>query len=230
MKTHGKYTSKSIDSFEKFSSFSSFTPISAPKKKKKKRNVFQVWPPNVSSPSWVLQLRWRKLARSDSFKDVAAEKEIIRTGKSKQHFCKLYLSFSFFVCVSIFYFSTCLQRQADKKGFAWPFCCWCHMHGGRVLFVCCAARQMLQVKLPQRGQSHPEGKARGTEALLFLYFCFSGLGSDVGPGSLWLWMHASVYGAINSFSSSNHHVMLRSFVVDCVCESWKHGQEGKGFA
>lgn len=70
------------------------------------------------------------------------------------------------VCVSIFYFSTCLQREADKKDLLGLFVA----VGGRVPFVCTATRQMLQVKLPQRGQSYPEGAAPGIEALLFLLF------------------------------------------------------------
>lgn len=119
-----------------------------------------------------MQLRRRKLPRSDSFKHVAAEKKIIRTGKSKQYFCKWYLSFLCVCgCVSIFYFSTCLQREADKKDLLGLFVA----VGGRVTFVCGATRQMLQVKLPQRGQSYPEGASPGTKALLFLSLLFGGL-------------------------------------------------------
>lgn len=71
-------------------------------------------------------------------------------------------------CVSIFYFSTCLQREADKKDLLGLFVA----VGGRVPFVCSATRQMLQVKLPQRRQSYPEGATPGTEALLFLFLLF----------------------------------------------------------
>ena len=81
--------------------------------------------------------------------------------------------FIFFLCVhvSIFYFSTCLQREADKKGLLGLFVA----VGGRVPFVCGATRQMLQVKLPQRGQSYPAGATPGTEALLFPFLLFVGL-------------------------------------------------------
>lgn len=121
-----------------------------------------------------MQLRRRKLSRSDSFKHVAAEKKIIRTRKFKQYFCKWYLSF-FHVCVSIFYFSTCLQREAGKKDLLGLFVA----VGGRVSFVCGATRQMLQVKLPQRGQSYPEGATPGTRALLSLFLLFVVLWNQV---------------------------------------------------
>lgn len=51
--------------------------------------------------------------------------------------------------MSIFYFSTCLQREAEKKDLLGLFVA----IGGRVPFVCSPTRQMLQVKLSQRGQS-----------------------------------------------------------------------------
>lgn len=112
----------------------------------KKEAFFWLWPPVASAPFWVVQLRRRKLSRSDSFKHVAAEKKIIRTRKFKHYFCKWYLSF-FHVCVSIFYFSTCLQREAGKKGFAWPFC---GCRGKGVICVWC-------YETDAAGETTPEG-------------------------------------------------------------------------
>lgn len=67
--------------------------------------------------------------------------------------------------MSIFHLSTCLQREADKKDLLGLFVA----VGGGVSFVCGAAKQMLQVKLPQKGQSYPEGPAPGTEEFRFLF-------------------------------------------------------------
>lgn len=51
--------------------------------------------------------------------------------------------------------------------------------GGRVSFVSGATRQMLQVKLPQRGQSYPEGATPETRVLLSLFLLFVVLWNQV---------------------------------------------------
>jgi len=119
----------------------------------------------------------------------------------------------FCVCVSIFYFSTCLQRKADKKNLLGLFVA----VGGRVPFVCSATRQMLQVKLPRRRQSCPEGTSPATEALLFLFLIFVGLlrcraRSFMACRSEQRFMEQSTPN-----SSSGNRIMLQSFVVDFVC-------------
>lgn len=134
----------------------------------KKRNIFQVWPP-LATLHFGPCIQGGQNFQSLILSSVAAEKKKIRTGKSKQYFYKWHLSFFFsFLCMSILHFSTCLQREADKKDLLGLFVA----EGWRVPFLCSAARQILQVKLPQQGQSCPEGTTPGTEAgFLFFFLC-----------------------------------------------------------
>lgn len=117
--------------------------------------------------------------------------------------------------MSILYFSTCLQREADKKDLLGLFVA----EGGRVPFLCSAARQILQVKLPQQGQSCPEGTTPGNEAG-FLFFPLLSFVDLLCCGTRsFMACRSGVYGAINSISSRGNHIMLRSFVIDFVCVS-----------
>lgn len=63
------------------------------------------------------------------------------------------------------------------------------MHGGRVLFVCCAARQMLQVKLPQRGNPIWRGSSWEWSPSFFFLFLFFGS---------WLWCWTRFFMALDA--------------------------------
>lgn len=100
--------------------------------------------------------------------------------------------------MSILYFSTCLQSEADKKDLLGLFVA----EGGRVPFLCSAARQILQVKLPHQRQSCPEGTTPGTEAdFLFFSLCSPlWICCAMGPGPLW---HIGV-GFMEQSTPSHH--------------------------
>lgn len=117
--------------------------------------------------------------------------------------------------MSILYFSTCLQREADKKDLLGLFVA----EGGRVPFLCSAARQILQVNLPQQGQSCLEGTTPGTEAGFPFFSLFLSFVDLLCCGTrFFMACRSGVYGA-NSISSSGNRIILWSFVIDFVCVS-----------
>lgn len=109
VKTHGKCESRPIDSFENFNPFSLSTHISA-----QKRKYFSSL--TSSSKPFILGCA----SEGENFQslilsNMAGEKKIIRTGKSKQYFYKWYLSF-FFPCVCLYYtFPPAFKRKLIKR-------------------------------------------------------------------------------------------------------------------